>query len=80
MMSEARPIILIHLREVMRQSSINGCLPLLPGIVFPGLIWFPNLANLLENEWLLGRKDSVLTIRGSYMLSESLPNHWYTTK
>ena len=42
------PIMLIHLREVMKHSRSSGCLSLQQNVISPGLIWCPKLVSLLN--------------------------------
>ena len=49
------------------------CISKLHSVNFTWLLWCPKLMNLLEFESYFGRKDAVLTIRGSDILSEALP-------
>ena len=70
-LSEALIIIVIHLWEVRKQSSSNGCLSLRHSVTYPMLIWYPNIDYFAYRfESSIGTNNNVLTIRGSDTLSE----------
>ena len=72
-LSEELPIILIHLREVMKHSSSNDCMSLGHSGTFPRLIWCSKLYFCLKFECLFGKNNAVTTIGGSdIMLSKAL--------
>ncbi len=63
-LSEALPIILIHLRQVMKYSSSNGCMSLRHSTILLKLIWSSNLIIFLEM-WahIWHNKNPVMIIR-----------------
>ena len=73
MLWETVSIIFRHIREVRKHLSSNGCLSLQHGITIPCLIWCaPNWLFILKIETIFCRQDTLLTIKGSGMISDAL--------
>ena len=73
MLSEAIPIIIIHLRKVRKHSSTNGCRSLWHSVAFPRLIWSLKLVILVNIWCCFCKNDTVLAIRRLGMMPEALP-------
>ena len=68
------PLIIIHLRKVIKHSSSNGCLSVWYSIPFSVLVWAPKLVILHKIwEFCFSRNDMVATMKVSYILSGALP-------
>ena len=69
-LSGALSTILTHRKEIMKLSRSNSCQSFGHSVIFPGLVWCPELVILLENSSNFGRKDTVVIIGGGICCQE----------